>query len=114
MLEEVTEIIGREVYTPNAIYLGTVKDVVIDLDTNTIYGLFIERPNPALVEGGISVSVPYRWVSSIGDIVVLRYFPKFVKTGVKAPTPVASPGTGAAQQPGGGMSPAGTKTPTAT
>ena len=27
----------------------------------------------------LSVSVPYRWTQTVGDIVVLRYFPKKVK-----------------------------------
>jgi len=48
--------------------------------------LFITSTNPLLVEGSKSVNVPYRWISSIGDIVILKYFPKrvAVKKGAKA------------------------------
>jgi len=48
--------------------------------------------NPLLVEGSRAVSVPYRWVQSVGDIVVLRYFPKRVslKKGVAAPIQAAA------------------------
>ena len=85
MLAEITDIVGCEVYTPNAVYIGNVKDVVLDLQAKRIDGLFIDRPSPALVEGSVSVSIPFRWVASSGDIVVLRYFPGFVRTGVKSP-----------------------------
>ena len=26
------------------------------------------------------MSVPFRWISSVGDVIVLKYFPKFVHT----------------------------------
>src|SRR5207244_263502 len=52
---------------------------------------FVGETNPLLVEGSRAVSVPYRWVQSVGDIVVLRYFPKRVslRKGSAAP-PVAA------------------------
>ena len=85
MLAEITDIVGCEVYTPSAVYVGSVKDVVLDLQGKRIDGLFIDRPNPTLVEGSVSINIPFRWVSSAGDIVVLRYFPGFIRTGVKGP-----------------------------
>lgn len=48
-------------------------------------GVFVGETNPLLVEGSKAVSVPYRWVQSVGDIVILRYFPKRVSL-KKAPT----------------------------
>lgn len=83
MLEEITDIIGCEVYTNDAVYVGNVKDVILEVDEKKMEGLFIERPNPALVEGSVNISIPFRWVNAVGDVVVLRYFPQFVKTGVK-------------------------------
>ncbi|MCK4718104.1 MAG: PRC-barrel domain-containing protein [Thermoplasmata archaeon] len=83
MMEEITDVIGCEVYTPDAIYVGNVKDVIMDLEAKRLDGLFIERPNPVLVEGSVNISVPFRWVSAVGDVVVLRYFPGFIKTGAR-------------------------------
>ncbi|RLF49601.1 MAG: photosystem reaction center subunit H [Thermoplasmata archaeon] len=81
MLMDISDIIGLEVYTDKAILVGMVKDVIIDIDKNQVYALYVEKPNPLLVEGGINIAIPYRWVASIGDIVVLRYFPRYIRTG---------------------------------
>ncbi len=78
MLEEISELIGLQVYTSDGIYLGNVDNIVIDLENRKINGLFIGDTNPLLVEDSLPVNVPYRWVQSIGDIVLLRYFPKRV------------------------------------
>ncbi len=80
MLTEISELIGMEVYTDNAIALGNVDDLVIETDTQKIEGLFVNNPNPLLVEHSRSISVPYRWIHSVGDVIILKYFPKFVRT----------------------------------
>src|SRR5439155_1346649 len=78
LLEELSEIIGLQVYTQNGVFLGNVNNLVVDVDNGAVDGIFIGETNPLLVEGSRAVSVPYRWVQSVGDIVVLRYFPKRV------------------------------------
>jgi sporulation protein YlmC with PRC-barrel domain len=89
VLGEISEIIGLQVYTQNGVFLGNVNNLVVDVDNGSVDGIFVGETNPLLVEGSRAVSVPYRWVQSVGDIVVLRYFPKRVTTkkGVTA-TPV--------------------------
>lgn len=89
MLGEISEVIGLQVYTQNGVFLGNVNNLVVDVDNGSVDGIFVGETNPLLVEGSRAVSVPYRWVQSVGDIVVLRYFPKRVTTkkGVTA-TPV--------------------------
>ena len=79
MMAEVTELFGMPVYTDKGILLGQVTDVILDMDVQDIYGLFIERPNSRLVEFGSAISVPFRWIKSIGEIIVLRKFPPFLK-----------------------------------
>lgn len=93
MLEEASNLIGMQVYTSQGMYLGNVSNLVVEVDENKVQGLFITNTNPMLVEGSRSVNVPYRWISSIGDIVILKYFPKRVALkkssrpeGKKAPT----------------------------
>lgn len=78
MLEEASELIGLQVYTSQGIFLGSVANLVVDVDENKVQGLFVGNTNPLLVEGSKAVNVPYRWISSIGDIVILKYFPKRV------------------------------------
>lgn len=75
MLEEISEIMGMQVYTPAGIYLGNVDNLVMDMDNCTINGIFLRDTNPMLVEGSISINIPFRWVQSIGDVVILKYFP---------------------------------------
>ena len=85
MLTEVSEIIGLQVYTKQGTFLGNVNNVIIDVDTQKIDGVFLNGTNPLLVEGGRSVSVPYRWIQCIGDIILLRSFPKKVRVRAEKP-----------------------------
>jgi len=80
MLEEASEFIGLQVYTPNGIFLGNVDNLVIDLDKRRVDGLFISETNPLLVEDSKAVNVPFRWIQAVGDIIILKYFPKRVTT----------------------------------
>jgi len=88
LLEEISEVIGLQVYTNNGVFLGNVNNLVVDIDKGAVDGIFIGETNPLLVEGSRAVSVPYRWVQSVGDIVILRYFPKRVS--IKKPVLAAS------------------------
>jgi sporulation protein YlmC with PRC-barrel domain len=87
-LEEASELIGLQVYTSQGVYLGSVGNLVVDVDENKVQGLFITNTNPLLVEGSKSVNVPYRWISAIGDVVILKYFPKRVAV-KRSPKPKA-------------------------
>ena len=89
MLEEVSEMIGLQVYTNGGIFLGNVGNVIVDVAGSTIDGLFVTDTNPLLVEDSKSVAVPYRWIQSIGDIVILGYFPK--RFAVRKPAPEQKP-----------------------
>ena len=90
MLEEISEIIGLQVYTNSGVFLGNVNNLVVDVDKGAVDGVFVGETNPLLVEGSRAVSVPFRWIQSVGDIVILRYFPKRVsirKASAPMPTP---------------------------
>ena len=78
MQEEASNMIGLQVYTSQGIFLGNVSNLVVEVDENKVQGLFVSNTNPLLVEGSKAVNVPFRWISSIGDIVILKYFPKRV------------------------------------
>jgi sporulation protein YlmC with PRC-barrel domain len=89
MLVEMTELMGRQVYTPDGRLLGEVTNVVVDVDGSKIDGLFVEQSSPLLVEDSKPVNVPYRWVSAVNDVVLLKFFPKrvSVKRAPKTPEP---------------------------
>ncbi|UCH88014.1 MAG: PRC-barrel domain-containing protein [Thermoplasmata archaeon] len=79
MLEEVTSLQELEIYTQHGAFVGRVRDIVIDLVKKNIDGLYVEETNDALVENSHSINIPYRWVQSIGDIIILKHFPDRVQ-----------------------------------
>jgi sporulation protein YlmC with PRC-barrel domain len=99
MLVEMTELINRQVYTPDGRLLGEVANVVVDVDTSKADGLFIEQTNPLLVDDSKPINVPYRWVAAVNDVVLLKYFPKRVslKKGAARATEKAEAPAAAAQ-----------------
>ncbi len=78
MLVEMTELLGRQIYTPEGRLLGEVDNVIVDVEASKVDGLYVDETSPMLVEDSRPTSVPYRWVSSVNDVVLLKYFPKRV------------------------------------
>ena len=76
--EEVTSFLKLPVYTREGTYVGHVKNVFLDIEEKRVSSLLVTNTNPSLVEGSIDVSVPYRWVNAVGDIVILSNFPEKV------------------------------------
>jgi sporulation protein YlmC with PRC-barrel domain len=88
MLVEMTELLGRQVYTPDGRLLGDVDNVIVDVEAAKVDGLYLDETSPMLVEDSRPTSVPYRWVSAVNDVVLLKYFPRRVsvkKTPARAP-----------------------------
>jgi sporulation protein YlmC with PRC-barrel domain len=80
MLTELNDLVGMEVYTDKGISLGNIDDVILETDKCAVESVFISNPNPLVVENSYAIAVPFRWVDHIGDIVLLKYFPKWVPT----------------------------------
>ena len=74
----ISEVMGLEAYTKNGVFLGNINNLIIDVEKCKVESLFIEQTNPLLVDDSASIAVPYRWVQSIGDVVILKYFPNKV------------------------------------
>lgn len=79
MSEVVTRFLNVPVYTGRGKYVGSVGNVILDLNTRTAASLLITGTNPSIVDGGRDVAVPYRWVSAVGDIIILSNFPDRVE-----------------------------------
>lgn len=95
MLVEMTELLGRQIYTPDGRLLGEVDNVVVDVEAAKIDGVYVEESSPMLVEDSRPTNVPYRWVAAVNDVVVLKYFPRRVSV-KKAPAKAAKESEAAA------------------
>lgn len=86
-MEEITRFVNLPVYTPGGTFVGNVKNVILDFNSRKLDGLLVGKTNPALVEGGVDVAIPYRWVRAYSDILLLSHFPARVE--LPAPPPEA-------------------------
>ncbi len=78
MLEEISKIKGLEIYAPNGLFVGYADKYAIDPNDNRVTGIILEEANPVLVDPGVSIKIPYRWVQSIGDVIILNSFPAHI------------------------------------
>jgi sporulation protein YlmC with PRC-barrel domain len=76
MPQEITSLVGREVYSNNGVYVGEVEDVRLDLDAERVTGLAVHEPNRELFDDAVAeargVMIPYRWVMAVGDVVLIN------------------------------------------
>lgn len=83
--EEITSLVGREVYSNNGVFVGEIEDVRLDLDAQAVTGLALAELNHQLfagrVDGNTGVIVPYRWVRAVGDVVLINDIIERLDTG---------------------------------
>jgi sporulation protein YlmC with PRC-barrel domain len=83
--EEITSLVGREVYSNNGVFVGEIEDVRLDLDAQSVTGLALAELNHELfagrVGGNTGVIVPYRWVRAVGDVVLINDIIERLDTG---------------------------------
>jgi len=74
--EEITALVGREVYSNNGVFVGQVEDLRLDLDVEAVTGLALHKLNGELfgteVNAARGVIIPYRWVQAVGDIIIVN------------------------------------------
>lgn len=74
--QEITTLVGREVYTNNGVFLGEVEDLRLNLDAQRVTGLALHDLNGELfaeeAAAARGVIVPYRWVQSVGDVIIVN------------------------------------------
>ncbi len=73
--QELTSLVGREVYSNNGVYVGEVEDLRLDLEAEAVTGLALHNVNRDVFKDVVGrsqgVLIPYRWVRSVGDIVII-------------------------------------------
>jgi sporulation protein YlmC with PRC-barrel domain len=85
MLVEMTELLGRQIYSPDGRLVGEVDNLVVSVEEAKLDGLYVVDSSPMLVEDSRPINVPYRWVSAVNDVILLKYFPKRVSLKKGAP-----------------------------
>lgn len=75
MKSAITELFGMKVYTENAVYVGDVDDVIINVDTKKLESLALGNVNREVLEltNFKGVKIPYRIIRAVGDIVIIRH-----------------------------------------
>ncbi len=74
MQAEVSTMFGLNVYTDRGIYIGKVNDVVLEVNEKKVAGLAVSRLNPEMFDNSKpGVVIPYRWVTAVGDVVLIRH-----------------------------------------
>lgn len=76
---------GIKMYTDQGVFVGDVEDVVLNVDESDIYGIAVSDMNPDFVEARGRVIVPFRWVRSIGDIVIIKHLPDRFREALATP-----------------------------
>ncbi|MFB6185171.1 MAG: PRC-barrel domain-containing protein [Haloarculaceae archaeon] len=74
--QEITSLVGREVYSKNGVFVGEVEDLRLDLDVPSVTGLALHQLNDELFDDEArrarGVIVPYRWVQAVGDVIIVN------------------------------------------
>lgn len=80
MHADITSLLGLEVYTQKGIFVGRVDDAVLDPDRGMVSGLALGDVNRDIFDfKGKGIVVPYRWVTAVGDIVIMRHLTRNAK-----------------------------------
>ncbi|PSQ14081.1 photosystem reaction center subunit H [Halobacteriales archaeon QS_8_69_73] len=82
--QEITSLVGREVYSNNGVFVGEVEDLRLDMTDERVTGLALGQINRDLfddrLENANGVLLPYRWVRAVGDVVLVNDAVEQLKT----------------------------------
>ncbi|UPW00033.1 PRC-barrel domain-containing protein [Halorussus gelatinilyticus] len=74
--QEITNLVGREVYSNNGVFVGEVEDVRLNVEACTVTGIALGELNRDLFADVVGnengVMIPYRWVRAVGDVVLIN------------------------------------------
>lgn len=80
MNAEITSLLGLDVYTQKGVFVGRVDDVVLNPEQGAISGLALGDVNRDLFDQkSRGIIIPYRWITAIGDIVIMRHLTRNAK-----------------------------------
>lgn len=74
MQAEVSKLFGLNIYTERGRYIGKVNDVVLEVNERKATGIAATKLNPDMFDAGSrGVVVPFRWVTAVGDVILIRH-----------------------------------------
>jgi sporulation protein YlmC with PRC-barrel domain len=80
MHAEITSLLGLDVYTQKGVFVGRVDDIVLNPEQGEVSGLALGDLNRDLFDQkSKGVIIPYRWITAIGDIIIMRHLTKNAK-----------------------------------
>ncbi len=80
MNAEITSLLGLEVYTQKGVFVGRVDDIVLNPEQGAVSGLALGDVNRDLFDQkSKGIIIPYRWITAIGDIVIMRHLTRNAK-----------------------------------
>ena len=81
MNAEITSLLDQEVYPQKGIFVGRVDDAILDPDVGIVSGLALGDVNRELFDPkSKGIVIPYRWVTAVGDIIIIRHLTRNAKT----------------------------------
>ncbi len=85
-VKNVSEVLGKDVFTTKGVYAGRVADLEMHLDKFRIKSIVVEAGKgsflASMVGGKRGVIIPYQLVESVGDVVIIKH--------IVAPAPIES------------------------
>jgi sporulation protein YlmC with PRC-barrel domain len=70
---EITSLLDQDVYTQKGVFVGRVDDAVLDPENGVVSGLALGDVNKELFDlKGKGIVIPFRWVTAVGDIILIR------------------------------------------
>ncbi|WP_292487599.1 PRC-barrel domain-containing protein [Methanohalobium sp.] len=73
MRAEISSLFGLNVYTNAGTYVGKISDMVLDVNNRKVTGLAVSDINREIFDVPTKgVIIPYRWVITSSDIVIIR------------------------------------------
>ncbi len=77
---EITSLLDQDVYTQKGVFVGKVDDAVLDTENGVVSGLALGDVNKELFDQkGKGIVIPYRWVTAVGDIIIIRHLTRNAK-----------------------------------
>ncbi len=76
-VKNISEMIGKDVFTNRGVFCGKIADVEIDLGKFRLRSLVVEASRgsflASVVGGKKGVIIPYRLVDNVGDVVIIKH-----------------------------------------
>ena len=79
--KQISELFDMHVYSEQAVYIGKVEDVILDVTNKKVSGLALNEINKKVIDtkNFAGLILPYRIVKAVDDIVIVRHLPQMFK-----------------------------------